>query len=198
MKMLDLCSGLGGASQPMVDAGWNVLRIENNPMLSGVPNTQMMNVMDFNPKGDVDGDVDLIWASPPCLEFSNGYGAPKAKAQRAGKAYKPDLSLMKKCYDIIQWAKPRYWVIENVIGAIKDFSPTLGQPRQIIGSFALWGNFPYIHVDRDWTHTKMGPGSGDKHSSDPLRANYRGLIPYPIADSLRISLEEQRSILEYI
>ncbi len=42
MKMLDLCSGLGGASQPMVDSNWDVLRIENNPLLSGVPHTQML------------------------------------------------------------------------------------------------------------------------------------------------------------
>ena len=195
MKMLDLCSGLGGASQPMIDADWNVLRIENNPMLSGVPNTQMMDIMDFNPQGDVDGDVDLIWASPPCLQFSLAYSSPKSKARRAKKPYSPDLKLVKKCYKIIKWANPRYWVIENVIGSIKDFAPVLGQPRQIIGAFALWGNFPYIHTDREWAHSKA---QGDKHSSDPLRANYRAIIPYPIADSLRISLEEQRSILEYL
>jgi len=196
MKMLDLCSGLGGASQPMLDSGWEVLRIENNPLLSGVPNTQMTDIMNFNPtEAMVSNKVDLIWASPPCLEFSLAYSSPKSKARRAGTPYKPDLRLMKKCYEIIKWANPRYWVIENVIGSIKDFSPTLGQPRQIIGAFALWGNFPYIHTDRDWTHSKI---DGDKHSSDPLRANYRGLIPYPLADSLRISLEEQKSILEYI
>ena len=39
LKMLDLFSGLGGASEAMVnDPKWEVLRIENNPLLSGVQN----------------------------------------------------------------------------------------------------------------------------------------------------------------
>jgi len=38
--MLDLFSGLGGASEAMVrDDTWSVLRIENNPLLGGVPYT---------------------------------------------------------------------------------------------------------------------------------------------------------------
>lgn len=196
MKMLDLCSGLGGASQPMLDRGWNVLRIENNPLLEEVPETTMMDIMEykFEEMPQVD-DIDLIWASPPCRDFSLAYSSPKSKARRAGEDYNPDLSLMKKCFELIQWAQPRYWVIENVIGAIKDFSPILGQPRQIIGPFALWGNFPYIHLDSDFKHSKA---QGDKHSSNPLRANYRAVIPYPLADSLRVAIESQRSILDWI
>jgi site-specific DNA-cytosine methylase len=41
MKMLDLFSGLGGASEAFVRAGWEVMRIENNPLLSEVPNTEI-------------------------------------------------------------------------------------------------------------------------------------------------------------
>ena len=196
MKMLDLCSGLGGASQPMIDNDWEVLRVENNPLLSEVPNTAMMDIMnyDFLLMKEAD-DVDLIWASPPCLQFSVAYSAPKSIAKRENKPYSPDLSLMKKCLEIISWAQPRYWVIENVIGAIKDFNPILGPPRQIIGPFALWGNFPFIHLDSDFSHRKY---DHDVSAKNPLRANIRAIIPYPLADSLRKSIEEQRSILEWV
>ena len=37
-EMLDLFSGLGGASEAMLNHGWDVLRIENNPELALVPN----------------------------------------------------------------------------------------------------------------------------------------------------------------
>jgi site-specific DNA-cytosine methylase len=34
MRMLDICSGLGGASEAFIDAGWEVTRLENNPLLT--------------------------------------------------------------------------------------------------------------------------------------------------------------------
>lgn len=196
MKMLDLFSGLGGASQPFLDHDWEVLRVENNPLLSEVPHTAMMNIMhyDFLLMKEVDG-IDLIWASPPCLEFSNAFSAPKPTARREGKEFEADLSLMLKAKEIIDFAKPNYWVIENVVGAIKDFTPHLGAPRQIIGPFVLWGNFPYLRMPGDFEHSKR---LSDRHSANPLRINFKSLIPYPLADSLRRALEEQRSILEWV
>ena len=197
MIMLDLYNGLGGASQPMMDHGWEVLRIENNPLLKGTPETCIMNVEDFDFKHMTSPpkSIDLIWASPPCLEFSNGYNAPKPTAKRNGEDFEADLSLMLKAKEIIDFARPKYWVIENVIGAIKDFNEHLGPPRQIVGSFALWGNFPYITVPGDFKHSKR---LSDRHSKNPLRQNYKAVIPYPLADSLRRAIEEQRSILEWV
>ena len=50
MKMLDLFSGLGGASEAMLANGWEVLRIENNPELALVPNTKIMCIYAFYDK----------------------------------------------------------------------------------------------------------------------------------------------------
>ena len=41
MKVLDLCSGLGGFSEAFVAAGHEVLRIEHNPLLADVPHTKI-------------------------------------------------------------------------------------------------------------------------------------------------------------
>lgn len=48
---LDLFSGLGGASEAFLKdaSNWNVLRIDNNPLLSEVPNTVIMDLNDFTP-----------------------------------------------------------------------------------------------------------------------------------------------------
>ena len=42
--MIDLFSGLGGASEAFVRDGWTVIRIENNMLLSGVPHTRMLDI----------------------------------------------------------------------------------------------------------------------------------------------------------
>ena len=59
--MLDLFSGLGGASEAFVQSDdWEVIRIESNPVLSGVPHTQTRDVLEW-----------MDWVQ--MLGSSNGY-----------------------------------------------------------------------------------------------------------------------------
>lgn len=196
-SMLDLYAGLGGASEAMLQTGWDVLRIDNNPLLNNVENMVIMDVKKLNPRSHEDKKLDLVWASPPCLEFSTGYAAPRPTAQRAGLDFEPDMSLLEEAIRIIDILQPRYWCIENVRGAVKDFEPYLGPPRLIIGSFYLWGNFPTFDMPDSFYHTKCGKGSGDKHSSHPLRANYRALVPFELSEQMRLAIEFQKSITDY-
>lgn len=199
-SMVDLYAGLGGASEAMIRTGWDVLRIDNNPLLVDVENMVLMNLKKLNPvcvPGSNYPKIDLVWASPPCRDFSLGFAAPRPIAQRAGVDYEPDMSLLEEAIRIIEILKPRYWVIENVRGAIRDFEPYLGSPRLVIGPFFLWGNFPLFEMPSEWSHSKGGKGSGDKHSSDPLRANYRALIPFELSENLRLAIEFQKRIDEY-
>ena len=86
MKVLDLCSGLGGFSEAFVNSGHEVLRIENNPLLQDVPHTDIIDIFDVrdlledvaieNPDPFFH-DIDLILFSPPCYEFSLAYNPCK-------------------------------------------------------------------------------------------------------------------------
>ena len=121
--MLDLFSGLGGASEAFItDPKWEVLRIDNNPLLMEVPATVIMNINDLTPN-QCELFVDLVWASPPCREFSDGYSSPKSKWVRENgiATYKPDMNLLISAIELIEEIKPKYWVIENVRGAIRYF-----------------------------------------------------------------------------
>lgn len=195
--MWDLCAGLGGASLAFtVDPGWEVHRIENNPEID-VPFTEHLNVlnwMDWVWDHEHAAKPDLIWASPPCTDFSRGFSAPGPTAQREGRRFHPNMRIVRACEDIIEFVEPKHWVIENVMGAIPHFHDLLGKPSQIIGPFALWGNFPRIVVPREWSHSKY---ENDPGSSDPMRANKRALIPLSISQSLKDSIELQTSILEW-
>ncbi len=202
LKMLDLCSGLGGASEAMMNnPAWEVSRIENNHALNSVSNTTFMCVKKLATQIKKQMRIDrpsnpitLIWASPPCLEFSTAFCAPKPKAQRRGRSFSPDLSIVKACKDIITLLEPKYWVIENVVGAIKELKPLLGNPRLIIGPYVLWGNFPLFHVDKDTLPSKA---DRDVWSTDPLRTNKRAVIPYKLSQALRETIETQKTVWDY-
>lgn len=181
--MVDLFSGLGGASEAFRLAGDHVLRIENNPLLSGVPDTLLADVSSVESHSAIQamGDIDLMWSSPPCTEFSNAFSAPGPKALRGGRTHFPDLNLLRQSLRMREDYGPKWFVVENVAGASRYFLPYIGRPAQIIGPFHLWGRFPHLHVDITG-HSKY---AGDPHSSDPLRSNKRALVPLAISEALR-------------
>ena len=193
--MLDLCAGFGGASEAFhLDPNWDVVRIDNNPLLEDVENMSIDDIFEDN--FDCHGlKWNYIHASPPCREFSNAYSAPKSKAYRLGKFYSPDMSIVKRSWEIIQFHKPKFWTIECVVGAIEYFQPLLGDPQFISGSFVYWGNVPYPHICREFTHSKY---DGDPHSSDPLRANHRAQIPCEISSAILSAITDQTYLEDWI
>jgi len=199
--MLDLFSGLGGASEAMVqDDTWSVLRIENNPLLGGVPYTVIQDVKTLNPNVIPPNPdmwkLDLIWASPPCREFSSGYSAPKSIwcREHGIDSYQPNMELLEATIRIIEIVKPKYWVIENVVGSIRYFEEFLGEPRQIIGPYVLWGNFPILEIDSSQLVSKS---KKDVHSSNPLRSNHKAKVDIHISRTLKETIESQMSILDF-
>jgi hypothetical protein len=192
--MLDLFSGLGGASESFCGSiDWDVIRIENNPLLKDIHATYIEDVMDYDP-ADV-GRVDLIWASPPCREFSDAYGAPGPSSRRDGLDFQPDMTLLLRTMEIIRAHKPQHWIIENVRGAQPYFMPFLGKARQIIGPFYLWGNFPYLQMPKGFKHLKS---ENDVHSANPFRSNIKAKIPIEISEALRNAVESHRSLHEWM
>jgi len=197
--MVDLFAGLGGASEAML-ADWEVLRFDNNPILSAVPKMVIQDVAKLKhtliAHRDPMKKIDLIWASPPCRDFSDGYNSPKSIAGRTIglENYRPDMSLVYASLEIIEIARPKYWVIENVKGSIRYFREILGEPRQIIGPYVLWGNFPLIDVDP----SKITPKKKkDVHSANPLRSNIKAKVDLEISKALKLAIENQKSILDY-
>ena len=198
-KMLDLFSGLGGASEAFLNNGWEVKRIENNPELSLVPNTEMMDIQQFEEfvsliiaAGGDPARPTLIWASPPCTDFSDGYNSPKSKARRSRIDYYPgdSIELVKCTMRIIKLLQPKYWILENVKGSVEFLEPILGPPQMIIDSIYLWGNFPKWSMPPGYKHVK----NDSAWSSHPLRANIRAKIPYAVSDACRQSIENTKTL----
>lgn len=197
-RMLDLFAGLGGASEGFLLMGWDVVRFDNNELLKDVPHTIIADLLKPNSVLENYGlEPDLIWASPPCTDFSLAFNAPGPKAIREGEIFEPDLEPLRLAIRVIREKKPKYWVIENVAGASKIFSQELGvnAPRQIIGPYFLWGNFPYLPENLEFERedkTKIW------EIENPLRANLRGKIPIEISVALCKAITEQKQLSEWI
>lgn len=201
MRVLDLYSGLGGFSQAFVNHGWEVCRLENNPLLAEVPNTHIIDIFEFRDqlvdaqrRGLPIKSVDVILASPPCYEFSMGYNAPRAVASRENRLdnYQPDMKYVDVAKEIIQILQPKYWIIENVQGACRYLEPILGRHRQRVGAFFFWGNFPLMHI------VGKVPTKAEKdqrHSE--LRSNHRAKVPIQISHALLVAILSQTSIFDY-
>lgn len=169
LQMLDLCAGLEGASAAMKARRWQVTTVDID--------------RSFNP--DIVADIrhfsglpyrgaDLVWASPPCDEFSREF-MPWCKT---GK--EPSTDLVKAVIRIIGEVDPRFWVIENTKGAIKWFMPLLGCPSYIANPIYLWGHFPPLpKLTLNMRKEKMSS----------TRAAERAKIPYELSLSLAQSIE---------
>jgi len=191
--MLDLCAGLGGQSEAFVRAGWDVLRIDNNPLLSGVERMVVVDLARLHPHPCEGRTVDYVHASPDCTEFSTGWSSPRSRAQREGKEFMPDMTLLLECVRIIEALEPRYWSIENVRGSIRYFEPILGKPRLIVGAYVYWGNFPLFDPSKIELIDKV---KKDKRHS-PIRANHSAKVDLSLSEAFLHAITSQRRILDY-
>ena len=200
--MIDLFSGLGGASEAFVKNGWHVIRIENNPVFAPggehyVPWTVCADVMDSSVENYPEKyhPIDFLWASPPCYEFSTAYNSIRSTRARQGIDHEPDMTLINRTIELIELIKPRYWAIENVVGASKYFQPLLGKHRLLVGSAMLWGNFPIIGFEAlEKAYKKK---KGDLARWSDIRANERAKIPYWLSEQMRISVQYQMTIDDF-
>ena len=159
--MLDLFSGLGGASSAFRDRGWTVITVDADPALK--PDI----VADLCGWHWAGGPVDLLWASPPCTEFSR-WSMPWFKKVI------PDMRCVQAVYRLVAEIRPTHWILENVKGAV----PWLGPPAQRFGAVYLWGEFPLVLAnDCFWKERLSG-------TQPALRAK----VPYELSDRIAASI----------
>lgn len=206
---IDLFAGLGGASEAFYrDPTWQVMRIDNNEaLLEHTSGLILADITDFDATIAIINNLMppevekiVVWASPPCLEFSNAYSAPRAIASRNDEEFAPSLDCLHAARDIIeelQDSRPItriFWYIENVKGAIEIFDEEIGQTwRQRIGQFFLWGNFPKIALGDS---TIRGLRKPDKRWS-PIRSNIKAKVPIEYSQAIMASIDNQSTLTSF-
>jgi len=174
--MLDLCCGLGGASAAMRARGWSVTTVDIDAELH--PSI----VADVRKLTAVNCRIDLLWASPPCVEFSRwALPYPRVVKYRC----EPDLSIVQAVRRLISEAQPRFWMVENVQASRKWLTPIFGQVRCRTAGHVLWGNVPLMvaqipsHKTADW---KRGHNNRLNH----LRL---AKIPFDLSEAVAVAVE---------
>ena len=200
---IDLFAGLGGASEAFYrDPTWQVMRIDNNEaLLEHTAGLIIADITDFeatmaiiNNLMPANVDKLVVWASPPCLEFSNAYSAPAAIAARRGEEFAPSLNCLHAALDIIDQLPCDAWYIENVKGAIDIFTEEINQTwQQRIGQFFLWGNFPKIALPD--SHIR-GLRKEDKRWS-PIRSNIKAKVPIEYSQAIMASIDNQLTLTSF-
>jgi len=174
LRVLDLFSGLGGFSQAFLDRGHEVIRIDIDR--SFCPTIQA-DVRDLPLKEKA--CFDVILASPPCEEFSKDNMPWHTGDIDRG------MELVYATKKIINELKPKFWIVENVRGAVKYFKPLFGDYKQRCGSRYLWGSFPEFECDHSKCYGKWRlPPSGSRKA-------LRSKIPYEISLGLCRAIEKE-------
>lgn len=176
MLMLDLCAGLGGASQAMRDRGWHVVALDSDPRFGCEITADLCTWTWRGPR------PDLIWLSDPCTEFSRE-SMPWCKTGVA-----PDMSILCAGLAIIRAVQPRCWVRENVRGSARWVRDLIGPPRAICGPFFLWGWFP------TFGHLRLAMRTKESYSS--TQSALRAKIPYALSLAMALAIEQQTSMFD--
>jgi hypothetical protein len=172
LLMLDLCCGLKGASAAMRERGWEVVTVDNDPSFEP---TVVADVREWRWSGR---RPDLVWSSPPCIEFS------RESMPWTRRGIVPSMDVVEACVRISREAEARFWLLENVRGALKWFRPTLGEPRYRASPQFLWGVAPVTFQLPSVKQYKK------QHASN--RADLRAMVPWHLSLALARAVETDK------
>jgi len=199
MKVVDLFSGLGGASQAFIDRGHEINRFDNDPKFSEVPNTMITDVQDMIGIGLA--GVDIVLVGFPCQCFSilcNHITWPKGNPREETKVM---IHFVRDVKDWLEQSEARYYIIENPMGMMRK-SEVLGRPDACVTWAAyhndpdkpkkptdLWGRLPPFDRLQPFKWEKASRGSNKGIQKTGLSVEERSLWPYEFSLAVCLAAE---------
>jgi len=147
-NVIDLFCGGGGFSEGFKQAGFDIVLGVDNDFLASetfrLNHDCMITCQDILEPFQAMWNIDVVIGSPPCPHFSNA---------NRGFNELPDMRYVERFSQLVEVIKPKYWVMENVVGILEYF-PSFKQRSQILQAnwFGLHhkrervfiGNFPKV------------------------------------------------------
>jgi len=197
MRVIDLFSGLGGASQAFIDRGHDVIRYDIDPKFKDVPNTIIQDVRELIWNLDLSG-VKIVLVGFPCNCFSvlaNHITWPKGIPREQTKEM---IVFVRDLKDWLEQSPVDYYIIENPMGMMRN-SLALGKPSATIAYAAygspylkktdLWGRLPPFDRKLPFKWQKASRGSNAGIQSTSLSPEERSLWPYDLSLTVCLAVE---------
>ena len=123
MRVLELFSGTHSVGKVANEFNWESISVDLI-----LPATHRVDILEFDYKQYDRNYFDIVWASPPCVEYSKLQDCWLGR-KRKGTLYTKESQqicmleadkLVLKALEIIDYFKPTLWFIENPRGRLKD------------------------------------------------------------------------------
>ena len=139
MRLLELFSGTGSVGNVCRRLGCEVTSLDRD-----MPADIRMDILDWHYASLPPNSFDVIWASPPCTEYSRAKTVGVRKLDEAN-------AIVKRTLEIIRYFNPRYWMMENPqTGLLKHQSVVADLPYNDL-DYCKYG-MPYRKRTRLWNN----------------------------------------------
>jgi len=190
MRVLELFSGTHSVGKVANEMGWESISVD---MI--LPATHQVDILEFDYKQYDQDYFDIVWASPPCVEYSKLQDCWLGRL-RKGLLYTKESQqicmmeadkLVLKALEIIDYFKPTLWFIENPRGRLKDREIMEGLHYYTV-DYCQYSDWGYKKRTNIWTNntnfipkTCLGEGKcpnmiGKLHSTNLGNAERRNRV----------------------
>ena len=136
---LDLFSGTGSVGEVAKELGYTVIGVDRD-MEAEI----QIDIMDWDYTVFPTSFFDVIWASPPCTEYSRAKTTAPRDIEGAN-------AVVQRTLDILEYFCPKYWILENPqTGLLKDQLMMWGLPFKDL-DYCKYG-MPYRKRTRIWNN----------------------------------------------
>ena len=159
MNVLELFCGTKSVGKCCEMLGWNAVSVDLEKKFNP---THVCDVMDFDYKQYPKDYFDIVWASPPCTEYSRLLCTFLGR-QMKGELYTKEImkknmnesdKLVLKSLEIIEYFNPHLWFLENPqTGRLKEREIMKDIPFYDV-SYCMYSDWGYEKKTRIWTNKK--------------------------------------------
>lgn len=155
MNVLELFSGTGSVGKVCEMLDWNVVSVD---MI--LPATHKCDIMEFNYKQYPKDHFDIVWASPPCTNYSKLQESHLGRNRNGKKFTKEDWienmnesdKLVLKTLEIIEYFNPHWWFIENPQTGYLKTRAMMKDLDYYDVDYCMYSDWGYRKRTRIWTN----------------------------------------------
>ena len=139
MRLLELFSGTGSVGKVAKEMGYEVISVDRDMIA-----THRCDIMDWDYQQYPPKYFNVLWASPPCTEYSRALTTRPRDIEGANV-------ILRQTHAILEYFEPTYWMIENPqTGLMKDQIEMWGVPYKDV-DYCKYG-MPYRKRTRIWNN----------------------------------------------